>query len=507
MIKFSESVESKLIKEVRLSIRLADKMEVSLVSLDVGHFLISDNNRILDSSSHSSKPFKAASTLLRISRGEITREIRDVIGKALALGVDTLNVEDEALGQAIAHEYDLEVKYIQPLRASQYVRNHYYSFAKRGLKERDIGRIRQFKWDTSILLLKEQLRRASEKKDLLVIQGIESLDELNRTINLLVSRLREWNGLTFPELNRQIPDHLQLARIISKFKSKESITSEKLVEELKLPESKSKKIAKLAKGSVGATLDEVNVAPIIELADTIIALFREQKNTEDYLEKSMKQIAPNITRLIGPQISARLISHAGSLEKLARMPSSTLQILGAEKALFRSKKTGSRPPKHGIIYQVIHVHGAKRWQRGKISRIVAGKLSIAARIDAYSGEDYGDSIEKDIIKKIENIKKRFSKAPMKKMDRRPSDRRDRDQRSFSDRRSRPQRDYGDRRGSSSSSGNQRGESRGYRDRRGSSSSYGDRRGSSSSSGNQRGESRGSRGRNRSKSNYKPRRGE
>ena len=129
----------------------------------------------------------------------------------------------------------------------------------------------------------------------------------------------------------------------------------------------------------------------------------------------MKEEAPNVSSLTGPILGARLIALAGGLENLAKMPSSTIQVLGAEKALFRSLTTGARPPKHGVLFQHALVHGAKRSLRGKISRVLAGKIAIAARIDAFSGGYSGDQLKDAFLKKVEEIKKKGSKQkPSKK---------------------------------------------------------------------------------------------
>lgn len=131
----------------------------------------------------------------------------------------------------------------------------------------------------------------------------------------------------------------------------------------------------------------------------------------------MKEVAPNLRELVGSSLGARLIALTGSLEGLAKKPASTIQVLGAEKALFRSLKTGARPPKHGIIFQHQYIHNAPRWQRGKIARALAGKLSIAARVDAFHGEFVADSLKKILDKRVEDIQKKYSKPPVK--ERRP----------------------------------------------------------------------------------------
>jgi len=113
-------------------------------------------------------------------------------------------------------------------------------------------------------------------------------------------------------------------------------------------------------------------------------------------------------------LGARLIALAGGLTNLAKLPASTVQVLGAEKALFRSLRTGARPPKHGIFFQHSLIHGAKRWQRGKIARALAGKLAIAARIDAFSGKYAGETLKGDLEKRVEEIKEKYEDPPPKK---------------------------------------------------------------------------------------------
>src|SRR5207247_8700805 len=125
---------------------------------------------------------------------------------------------------------------------------------------------------------------------------------------------------------------------------------------------------------------------------------------EKYTDKIMEQVAPNMTSVLGAVLSAKLISMAGGLENIAKMPASTLQVLGAEKALFRTIKTGARPPKHGIIFQYGPIHQSPKWLRGKIARAVAGKLAIAARMDAFGGENRRERLKASLEKKIVDLK-------------------------------------------------------------------------------------------------------
>jgi nucleolar protein 56 len=132
-------------------------------------------------------------------------------------------------------------------------------------------------------------------------------------------------------------------------------------------------------------------------------------------------MAPNVRAVAGALLGARLIAIAGSLQTLAMRPASTIQVLGAEKALFRSLKTGARPPKHGLIFQHTLLHDAKRWQRGKIARVIAGKLAIAARADAFGGQFIGDKLKADINKRLEEIREKYKEPPSPK-ERKPEQR-------------------------------------------------------------------------------------
>ena len=132
---------------------------------------------------------------------------------------------------------------------------------------------------------------------------------------------------------------------------------------------------------------------------------------ENYVDRTMEEMAPNVRAVAGALLGARLIAIAGSLQNLAMRPASTIQVLGAEKALFRSLKTGARPPKHGLIFQHTLLHDAKRWQRGKIARVIAGKLAIAARADAFGGRFIGERLKAEINKRLEEIREKYKEPP------------------------------------------------------------------------------------------------
>jgi nucleolar protein 56 len=147
--------------------------------------------------------------------------------------------------------------------------------------------------------------------------------------------------------------------------------------------------------------------PISQLAGFGVEILKTKDDLEKYINESMKEVAPNIQCLVGSLLGARLIALVGSLEGLAKCSSGTVQVLGAEKALFRHLRSGEDPPKHGVIFQSSYIHSSKMHQRGKIARALAGKLSIAARVDFFSGEFIGPTLLKDLEKKIEDIRSSF----------------------------------------------------------------------------------------------------
>lgn len=254
-----------------------------------------------------------------------------------------------------------------------------------------------------------RIRELSAKPDLQAMESVQALDEIDKAANMVSSRVREWYGLHFPELVSMIDDNSSLIKLILSFKSRQNYDKNEL-EQMGYSKNKSRAIAIASKESRGADIREEDLARIIQLAEEAQHLFSVRDKLANHVEKTMRQIAPNVSELAGASIGARLIARAGGLEKLAILPSSTIQILGAEKALYRALKSGSRPPKHGILFQHAAVHSAPKWQRGKIARSIAGKIAIAARVDLYRGtRDPG--VEESFATRLNEIKVKYKEAP------------------------------------------------------------------------------------------------
>ncbi len=348
----------------------------------------------------------AARNLMAVNDETMTEDtenfIRDLEGMELI-------VEDAKLARALSKNDKIGVK-VEEGTASRWFRDRQDDY----LLEQGIIPSREditaFRHDVSLSLAKRKVSAASEEKDLLIKNAIDAVDELDRSINILVMRLREWYSLHHPSLSRVVEEQELFAKILNACTGKSKVTR-KCLNSVGVPDMMTEQVVKSLAADIGAELEEADLAVIASLAKSVNSLYRMRDELEDYISMMMETVAPNVAALAGPMIGARLISLAGSLKDLARKPSSTIQVFGAEKALFRSLKTGTDPPKHGIIYRVPEVNTAPFWQRGKIARSLAGKLSIAARIDAYSDRDSGSSLREQFISRVEEIRKQNPEAP------------------------------------------------------------------------------------------------
>ena len=264
--------------------------------------------------------------------------------------------------------------------------------------------------DFAIQLSSTKITETSESPDLHVIQSINTLDDTDKIINAISSRLREWYGLHFPELDNIIDSINGYAQIVVAGK-RENMSDDVFVN-AGFPDSKVQMLSLVREKSRGGDITDENLLMVQSLAKNILELFDMRKNLEEQIDTQMKEIAPNITAVLGTTVGARILAKAGSLEKLSKMPASTIQVLGAEKALFRALKTGSNPPKHGLLFQHAVVHAAPRWQRGKIARAIAAKAAIAARVDVHGGGLNNTLLDKLNIR-VKEIEEKYEK-PVKK---------------------------------------------------------------------------------------------
>ena len=263
----------------------------------------------------------------------------------------------------------------------------------------------------AIQLSSSKVSEVSESPDLHIIQAINTLDETDKIINGISSRLREWYGLHFPELDNLIDSINGYSQIV--LSGKRENMSKKDFEKAGFPESKVEMLSLVKEKSRGGKITDKNLAIVQTLANQILELFDLRNSIEEHVSEQMNEQAPNISAILGTAVGARILARAGSLKRLSCMPASTIQVLGAEKALFRSLKTGSNPPKHGILFQHATVHAAPRWQRGKMARTIAAKAAIASRVDMYGGGLNQTLLDKLNIR-VKEIAEKHKEPPVKK---------------------------------------------------------------------------------------------
>ncbi|MFA5771764.1 MAG: ribosomal biogenesis protein [Thermoplasmata archaeon] len=252
--------------------------------------------------------------------------------------------------------------------------------------------------DASVEFAKLKTKIEFGAADRHIIQAVNAIDDLSKSANLIYERLQEWYGLHFPEIYEKVSP-CDFADLISKCNGdRETILKN-------LPNTG-------ITISIGSEISEKDKTAIVTLAKTLKELYETKTALEKYIKESMENIAPNVSYIAGSNIGARLMSYTNGLKRLAAVPSSTVQLLGAEKALFRFLKEGGRPPKHGIIFQHPTIHGAPYWQRGKLARALASKITIAARVDANSDKFIGEDLEKALQKRVEEIKKKYPNPPL-----------------------------------------------------------------------------------------------
>jgi nucleolar protein 56 len=236
----------------------------------------------------------------------------------------------------------------------------------------------------------------------MIIQSISLLDQMTKDINTFAMRVREWYSWHFPELIKIVNDNTLYARLVVLLQNRARISREEHfsgIVEILGDEQKAELVLQASKKSMGYEISDYDMKNITKFAERVASLSQYREDLSHYLHKKMMDISPNLTTLIGDIVGARLICRAGSLISLAKYPASTVQILGAEKALFRALKNRSQTPKYGLIYNSGYITKAKARDKGRISRFLANKCVIASRIDAfseYTTTKHGEALRKQV---------------------------------------------------------------------------------------------------------------
>ncbi|KAJ1038060.1 hypothetical protein NDA11_006287 [Ustilago hordei] len=336
-------------------------------------------------------PFKNALDALQasldISEGVVNDYLKSLLTLNLSLGKKksvVLGVQDRNLASSIVGELGIPCDTGETsLELIRGVRQH----AEKLLKGMADGDLAKAQLGLGHSYSRSKVKFNVNRSDNMIIQAIALLDTLDKDVNTFAMRVREWYGWHFPELAKLTTDNLTYAKLAKFIRNKERLSEddvEDMSDILAGDETVAKNILDAARASMGQEIGELDMHNILNFADRVINLGEYRKNMHKYLIEKMHLVAPNLSALLGEIIGARLISHAGSLTNLAKYPASTVQILGAEKALFRALKTKGNTPKYGLIYHASAIARAAPKNKGRMSRFLANKISIASRIDCFS---------------------------------------------------------------------------------------------------------------------------
>ena len=313
-----------------------------------------------------------------------------------------LGVSEAKLGSAIQEETNVPCECNEMTgELIRGVRMHFTTFLK-DLTDKDMSRAQ--------LGLAHSYSRAKvkfnvNKSDNMIIQAIALLDTLDKDVNTFVMRVREWYSWHFPELVKVVNDNYLYSKMVLLIKDKSTLSDDSIpaLTEVLGDEEQAKEVVDAAKASMGQDISPIDLINIEAFAKRVISLAEYRHKLFAYLQDKMGIVAPNLGALVGELVAARLISHAGSLTNLAKYPASTVQILGAEKALFRALKTKGNTPKYGLIFHSSFIGRAKQRNKGRISRYLANKCSIASRIDAFMDQAtpaFGEKMKEQVEERL-----------------------------------------------------------------------------------------------------------
>lgn len=322
----------------------------------------------------------AAATAL--VEGKIGKSLKKVLKKIVAKEAhEQLAISDAKLGGVIKEKLDISCVHSPAVAELMRCIRSQMEGLITGLPARDISAM---SLGLAHSLSRYKLKFSPDKVDTMIVQAISLLDDLDKELNNYIMRCREWYGWHFPELGKIVTDNLAYCKTVRKIGDRTNVAGSDLSDVL--PEEIEGEVKLAAEISMGTEVSEQDIANISHLCDQVIEITEYRAQLYDYLKNRMMAIAPNLTVMVGELVGARLISHAGSLLNLAKHPASTVQILGAEKALFRALKTRKDTPKYGLIYHASLVGQTTAKNKGKISRMLAAKTALAIRYDAL-GED------------------------------------------------------------------------------------------------------------------------
>ncbi|XP_053272960.1 nucleolar protein 58 [Pleuronectes platessa] len=325
---------------------------------------------------------EALAAVTALVEGKMGKSLKKVLKKVVAKDAhEQLAISDAKLGGVIKDKMDLSCVHNPAVAELMRCIRSQIEALVTGLPPKEISAM---SLGLAHSLSRYKLKFSPDKVDTMIVQAISLLDDLDKELNNYIMRCREWYGWHFPEMGKIITDNLVYCKAVRKIGDRTNVAGSDMSD--LLPEEIEAELKLAAEISMGTEVSEQDIGNIGHLCDQVIDISDYRTQLYDYLKNRMTAIAPNLTVMVGELVGARLISHAGSLLNLAKHPASTVQILGAEKALFRALKTRKDTPKYGLIYHASLVGQTTAKNKGKISRMLAAKASLAIRYDAL-GED------------------------------------------------------------------------------------------------------------------------
>eukprot|EP01067_Filipodium_phascolosomae_P001759 Filipodium_phascolosomae@DN2124_c0_g1_i4.p1 len=350
---------------------------------------------------------EALSNIVAVVDGQISETLKNMLDTVIPKkkkGTVTLGVCDKNMGAAL-QELGYEVIFNKTIEAiARGCRYHLPNLIK-SLTDANLDRARV---GMGHAYSRNKMKFDTNRQDKPIVQTIALIDSLDKNINTFAMRVKEWYSWHFPELAKVVTDNIVFVKTACYFQVRDQWDESKMegLIELVGSEDVAKEIVSASRTSMGTDIVDADMQNIIAFGAQLVHLAEERKNLIEYLSLKLQAVAPNLKNLIGDTVAARLISHAGSLVSLAKYPASTVQILGAEKALFRALKTRGKTPKYGLLFHSSFIGRASLKNKGRISRYLANKCSLAARIDQFSeeqinagvfGEKMRDQVEERLL--------------------------------------------------------------------------------------------------------------
>jgi nucleolar protein 56 len=370
-------------------------LQLYLIETITGIYAVDSEGKIRAMQVWPSDPRTIAKIMMRLRDGD-SGLIGDLLSEVEKLGAERVYSSNQNLVDSLKGR--LEIEFEENIGAARSIQERLPRLAMQAKLIQDEPEYGVFSHEVLNEITRMDVHDKLSDREALLIPAVQLLSELDTVLNGLSSRLREWYGVHFPEMGNRVREHMDYARIITKMGFKENITAKGLME-MSLKKKDAERIEEAAGSSVGASFDDVDMKIVSDFAQRTLDLYNYRDELTEYISMVTTEVAPNLAYIAGPTLGAKLIEKAGSLKRLGMMPSSTIQVLGAEKAMFRAVKSNARPPKYGLLYQHPYVNSAPRTRRGNRARSLAAKIAIAARADLFSG----DFIAEELVAQLEDF--------------------------------------------------------------------------------------------------------